>query len=88
MTGVATRFGWSRTPVCDQGAWEPGTWDGARREALRRSRRLSVRQRLEAMESLTETAEKLARIGWKGSGGGRSGDATTEGGDRDLPDRS
>jgi hypothetical protein len=49
--------------MSDDRSWEAGSWEGSRRAQLRRSLRLSVRERLEVMESLTETAAGLARAG-------------------------
>ena len=43
--------------------WSLTTWDGARREQLRRSLRLSVRERLEAVDRMGRTAEMLRRLG-------------------------
>ncbi|MFB6260153.1 MAG: hypothetical protein ABEK42_05575 [Thiohalorhabdaceae bacterium] len=40
--------------------WEAATWEGSRREQLRRALRLTPRQRLEAMETLSETARSLS----------------------------
>ena len=48
--------------MSDQSGWEAGTWEGARRAGLRRALRLSVRERLQALEALAETSERLARI--------------------------
>ena len=48
--------------MSDQPGWEAGTWEGARRFGLRRALRLSVRERLQALEALAETSERLARI--------------------------
>jgi hypothetical protein len=48
--------------VSDQSGWEAGTWEGARRSGLRRALRLSVRERLQALEALAETSEWLVRI--------------------------
>jgi len=42
--------------------WSVTTWQGSRREQLRRWRRLSVRQRLEALDEMTDLAERLARM--------------------------
>ena len=42
--------------------WEAGTLEEARRSGLRRALRLSVRERLQAMEALAETSDRLARI--------------------------
>jgi len=47
----------------DDRSWDAGSWEGSRRAQLRRSLRLSVRERLEVMESLSETAAELARAG-------------------------
>jgi hypothetical protein len=40
--------------------WEAATWEGSRRQQLRRALRLSPRQRLEAMVALSDTARQLA----------------------------
>jgi hypothetical protein len=42
--------------------WALTTWEGARREQLRRWLRLSVRERLEAVDRMGRTAEELARL--------------------------
>lgn len=39
--------------------WSVTTWEGSRREQLRRWRALTVRQRLEALDDMTELAETL-----------------------------
>lgn len=44
------------------GNWDAATWKGARRAQLRRSLRLSVRERLEIMEALSETAARLSEL--------------------------
>jgi hypothetical protein len=41
--------------------WSTATWEGSRRAQIRRNLRLTVRERLEALEELTETSEQLAR---------------------------
>jgi hypothetical protein len=41
--------------------WSSATWEGSRRAQIRRDLRLTVRERLEALEALTETSERLAR---------------------------
>jgi hypothetical protein len=43
--------------------WSAGTWKGARDELLRRSLRLTPRERLELLEELARTSEHLLRIG-------------------------
>jgi len=42
--------------------WRLTTWEGARREQLRRWLRLSVRERLEAVDRMGRAAEVLARM--------------------------
>jgi hypothetical protein len=47
----------------DVGAgWGPGSWEGSRREQLRRARELTVRERLEALEDLARLSERLQRV--------------------------
>jgi hypothetical protein len=41
--------------------WNAATWEGSRRAQIRRNLRLTVRERLEALEDLTETSDRLAR---------------------------
>lgn len=43
--------------------WEAATWEGARRARLRRALELTVRERLEVLEALTETSARLVEIG-------------------------
>ena len=67
--------------MSEKPGWEAGTWEGARRFALRKALRLSVRERLQALEALAETSERLARItkggrhedGVKGDRSGKGG---------------
>ncbi len=40
--------------------WSAATWEGSRRAQVRRALRLSVRERLEGLEELTETSARLA----------------------------
>jgi len=42
--------------------WSVTTWEGSRREQLCRWRRLTVRERLEALDELTNLAERLAAM--------------------------
>jgi hypothetical protein len=49
-------------PVNSTADWSAATWEGSRRAQIRRTLRLTVRERLEALEALTETSERLARI--------------------------
>ena len=46
----------------DEADWSLVTWDGARREQLRRALTLSVRERLEGLEDLSEISEHLQRL--------------------------
>ena len=43
--------------------WDAATWDGSRRVQVRRALSLSTRERLIAMEQLTETAIVFASLG-------------------------
>jgi hypothetical protein len=40
--------------------WEAGTWEGSRRLQLRRALKLTVRERLQALEALAETSDRLS----------------------------
>ncbi len=42
--------------------WSAATWEGSRRAQIRRALRLTVRERLENLEALTETSEALAQV--------------------------
>ena len=42
--------------------WSAATWEGSRREQIRRSRQLTVRERLEALDEITELAEWLGSL--------------------------
>ena len=41
-------------------SWEAATWEGSRREQLRRALRLTPVERLAAMVALADTARRLA----------------------------
>lgn len=43
--------------------WEAATWEGARRARIRRTLELTVRERLEVLESLAETSDRLVELG-------------------------
>lgn len=43
--------------------WDAATWEGARRARLRRALQRTVRERLEVLESLTETSRRLIEMG-------------------------
>ena len=42
--------------------WENATWIGSRRAMIRQSLKLTVRERLQALEDLCNVAEKLSSI--------------------------
>jgi len=42
--------------------WENATWAGSRRAMIRQSLKLTVRERLQALEELNRTSQKLASI--------------------------
>jgi hypothetical protein len=43
------------------GSWDSCTWDGARREQLRRWGKLSLREKLKAVEAMGEVAARFRR---------------------------
>ncbi|MCW9047314.1 MAG: hypothetical protein OQK46_04485 [Gammaproteobacteria bacterium] len=43
-------------------SWENASWEGSRRAMIRQSLKLTVRERLQALENLIETSQKLAKI--------------------------
>ena len=47
--------------MSDHPDWAAATWDGARRARIRRALRLTVRERLQALEDLGETSDALVR---------------------------
>jgi len=42
--------------------WNNATWTGSRRAMIRQSLKLTVRERLQALEELCKTARRLASI--------------------------
>ena len=42
--------------------WETATWEGNRRAQLRAALALTVRERLQALEALSELAQRLAEM--------------------------
>jgi hypothetical protein len=42
--------------------WEDTTWEGSRRAMLRRSLRLTVRERLEALEDMCEVSRHIEHL--------------------------
>jgi len=42
--------------------WDNATWEGSRRAMIRQSLKLTVRERLQALEELAETSRKLASL--------------------------
>lgn len=55
--------------MTDDHYWEAGTWEGARKTQIERALRLTVRERLEALEALSETSERLVAAGREASSG-------------------
>lgn len=53
--------------------WSAATWEGSRREQLRRWRRLTVRERLEALDEMTDLAERFAAMPRRGAEDGGEG---------------
>jgi len=45
--------------------WENATWEGSRRAMIRTSLRLSARERLQALENLYDTSQRLASLNLK-----------------------
>lgn len=50
--------------------WEAATWEGARRAQLRRALRLTILERLQALEALAETSRRLVELGRSARAGG------------------
>lgn len=48
--------------MSSRGDWDAATWEGSRRAQIRRGLRLTVRERLQALEDLAETSERLAEL--------------------------
>ena len=46
----------------ERATWETATWEGRRRAQLRRALALTVRERLQAAESLADLARRLAAM--------------------------
>ncbi|MHB1239250.1 MAG: hypothetical protein ACYC18_01960 [Gammaproteobacteria bacterium] len=59
--------------------WSKTTFDGSRREQLRQAQRMTVRQRLEALDELSELSERLQAMP-KQLGCGTGAIHTVEGG--------
>ena len=45
-----------------EAGWETATWEGSRRAQLRAALSMTVRERLQALEDLSELAERLAAM--------------------------
>jgi len=43
-------------------SWDYASWEGSRRAMIRKSLKLTVRERLQALEDLAETSYKLANL--------------------------
>lgn len=48
--------------MSSRGDWDAATWEGSRRAQIRRGLRLTARERLQALEDLAETSERLAEL--------------------------
>jgi len=48
-------------PIPDE-LWQKTTWEGARREYVRRALELTVRERLQALDEMIELAERFAEM--------------------------
>jgi len=48
--------------MANQQDWQNGTWAGSRRAKIRRDLKLSVRERLQNLEQLIETSQKLSSL--------------------------
>jgi len=42
--------------------WGNASWEGSRRAMIRKSLKLTVRERLQALEDLAETSQKLVNL--------------------------
>ena len=42
--------------------WDNASWEGSRRAMIRKSLKLTVRERLQALEDLAKTSHKLANL--------------------------
>jgi len=42
--------------------WDHASWEGSRRAMIRKSLKLTVRERLQALEDLAETSQKLTNL--------------------------
>lgn len=47
------------SPIPDDIDWSLTTWEGSRRAQLRRSLKLTLRERLQALDDMTEIAERF-----------------------------
>ena len=43
-------------------SWDNASWEGRRRAMIRKSLKLTIRERLQALEDLAETSQKLANL--------------------------
>ena len=51
--------------------WGNASWEGSRRAMIRKSPKLTVRERLQALEDMVETSQKLAKLKTKLKGNPR-----------------
>lgn len=60
--------------------WQSATWEGSRREQLRAALALTVRERLQALEALSELAQRLAKMPrTQGASAGKQGGVAAAG---------
>ncbi|MGI8425676.1 MAG: hypothetical protein ACR2M4_03575 [Actinomycetota bacterium] len=57
----------------DEVDWSLTTWEGSRRAQLRRWLALTVRERLQAIEEITEVARRIGAIGARRGSSGAAG---------------
>jgi len=48
--------------------WGNASWEGSRRAMIKKSLKLTVRERLQALEDMVETSQKLAELKTKPKG--------------------
>ena len=48
--------------------WGNASWEGSRRAMIRKSLKLTVRERLQALEDMVEASQKLAKLKTKPKG--------------------
>jgi hypothetical protein len=63
-SSICAEFNKTRTAMSDDDSidWSKATWEGSRREQLRRWRALSLRERLFAVEEMAELSQRFAAL--------------------------